>query len=68
MLLDALGNKGADLLVEHGIPRSAANWTAKNRAIGERFVHHTLLVSGIMVAFVTQASEHQARVMPFTEV
>jgi len=48
----ALGNKGADLLAsEFGISRHSIDWTAKNRSVRPIYFQHTLLISGIMVAF-----------------
>ena len=65
-----LGDKGADLLAEQaGLKRSAVSWTAKNRAIRSRFFHHTLLVSGIMVAFEVACREAgNVRVIPWDEI
>ncbi len=55
----ALGNKGADLLAsEFGISRHSIDWTAKNRSVRPLYFQHTLLVSGIMVAFEASCRDH----------
>ena len=66
----ALGNKGADLLAERdGLLRGAINWSAKNKGLGERFMHHTLLVSSVMAAFEGRARAHGGvRVVHFEEI
>jgi hypothetical protein len=44
-ILYALGNKGADELTLHaGLDRGRIDWTAKNRAAGERYLAHILMV------------------------
>lgn len=54
----ALGNKGADLLAEQlGVTRASIDWTTKNRKLKEIFFRHTLMVSGIMVAFEVACRE-----------
>ena len=65
-----LGNKGADLLAERkALERGSIDWTAKNRAIGSRFFHHTLMVSSIMVAFELSCRRHgNVRLIPWEEI
>jgi len=55
----ALGNRGADLLAEvHGIPRSAVDWTTKNRKSTRHFLDHTLEVADFMIRLELAVREH----------
>jgi hypothetical protein len=51
-LVYALGNRGAEILETEGVVRrGGVQWDAKNRNLSRVFLHHTLAVSEIMVAF-----------------
>lgn len=44
-----LGNLGADLMVQElDLPASSVDWTSKNRAAGNVFLEHTLMVANFM--------------------
>ncbi len=65
-----LGNKGAEVLAEQlERPLSRVDWTSKNRSIGPRFFHHTLMVASIMVAFEVACRRHDdVRLIPWEEI
>ena len=52
-LVYALGNRGAEVLKTQGVvrPRSGVRWDKKNRNVSRVFLHHTLAVAEVMVAF-----------------
>jgi hypothetical protein len=51
-LVYALGNRGAELLEEHGeFRRGGIRWDTKKRNLSRVFLHHTLAVAEVMVAF-----------------
>lgn len=55
-----IGNEGADLLnAEFDLPRANVDHTQKNKALGPRFVEHTLLVADIMVAIILACRSHE---------
>jgi Replication-relaxation len=48
----ALGNRGAEVLEAEGeVRQGGVRWDAKNRNVSRRFLHHTLAVAEVMVAF-----------------
>jgi hypothetical protein len=48
----AFGNRGAEILeVEDQVRRSGIRWDTKNRNLSRVFLHHTLAVAEVMVAF-----------------
>jgi hypothetical protein len=51
-LVYALGNRGAALLETEGmVRRGGVRWDTKNRNVSRVFLHHTLAVAEVMVAF-----------------
>jgi protein involved in plasmid replication-relaxation len=51
-LVYALGNRGAELLEAEGVARPrGTRWDTKNRNLSRVFLHHTLMVAEVMVAF-----------------
>jgi hypothetical protein len=51
-LVYALGKRGAELLAaEGGLRRGGVRWDTKNRSLSRVFLHHTLAVADVMVAF-----------------
>jgi protein involved in plasmid replication-relaxation len=66
----ALGNKGSELVAEGlGLPARSIDWTAKNRSLRPTFYRHTLMVSGVMVAFEAACRRHgTVRVIPWEEI
>lgn len=51
-LVYALGNRGAEILeAENRLRRGGARWDTKNRNVSRLFLHHTLAVAEVMVAF-----------------
>ncbi len=51
-LVYALGNRGAELLDTRGeVRRGAIRWETKKRNVSRVFLHHTLAVAEVMVAF-----------------
>jgi hypothetical protein len=51
-LVYALGNRGAEILEAEGVARQRGiRWDTKNRNLSRVFLHHTLAVSEVMVAF-----------------
>jgi hypothetical protein len=66
----ALGNKGSELIAEGlGLPARSIDWTAKNRSLRPTFYRHTLMVSGVMVAFEVACRRHgTVRLIPWEEV
>jgi hypothetical protein len=45
----ALGNRGARLLIEHGIDATEVDWSRKNNLAGRQFIQHTLAISDVRV-------------------
>jgi hypothetical protein len=66
----ALGTKGHDLLAaEEGLASPRPDWTAKNRSLTPTFYRHTVMVSGITVAFEAACRERgRVRVIPWQEI
>ena len=66
----AIGNKGSELIAEElGLQRGAINWTAKNRSLKPIFYRHTLMVSGIRVAFEASCRRHaNVQIIPWEEI
>jgi hypothetical protein len=51
-LVYALGNRGAEILEAEGVVRrGGVRWDTKNRDFSRLFLHHTLAVAEVMVAF-----------------
>jgi hypothetical protein len=51
-LVYALGNRGAEILEAEGkVRRGGVRWDTKNRNLSRVFLHHTLAVAEVMVAF-----------------
>ena len=51
-LVYALGNRGAEILeAGGGVKRGGVRWDTKNRNVSRVFLHHTLVVAEVMVAF-----------------
>lgn len=51
-LVYALGNRGAEVLEAEGVARPRGiRWDTKNRNVSRVFLHHTLAVAEVMVAF-----------------
>jgi hypothetical protein len=46
----ALANRGARLLIEHGVDAAELDWTRKNDLAGRHFIQHTLAISDVRVA------------------
>jgi len=46
----SLSNRGARLLIDHGIDAVEVDWTRKNDLAGRQFIHHTLAISDVRVA------------------
>jgi hypothetical protein len=69
-LVYALGNHGAELLETEGVARrGGVRWDTKNRNVSRVFLHHTLAVSEVMVAFeVACRSREGVRFIPPEEV
>ncbi|HEX4959331.1 MAG TPA: replication-relaxation family protein [Thermoanaerobaculia bacterium] len=69
-LVYALGNRGAELLErEGGLKRGGIRWEAKKRNVSRVFLHHTLAVAEVMVAFeVACRSREGVRFIPPEEM
>jgi hypothetical protein len=69
-LVYALGNHGAELLErEGGLKRGGTRWETKKRNVSRVFLHHTLAVAEVMVAFeVACQSREGVRFIPPEEV
>jgi hypothetical protein len=69
-LVYALGNRGAEILEAEGVVRPrGVRWDTKNRNLSRRFLHHTLAVAEVMVAFeVACRSREGVRFIPPEEV
>jgi hypothetical protein len=69
-LVYALGNRGAELLETRGeFRRGGIRWDTKNRNLSRVFLHHTLAVAEVMVAFeVACRSREGVQFMPPEEV
>src|SRR3954469_4453568 len=59
-LVYALGNRGAEVLEKEGeLRRGGVRWDTKNRNLSRVFLHHTLMVAEIMVAFEVACRSHE---------
>jgi protein involved in plasmid replication-relaxation len=69
-LVYALGNRGAEVLEAEGVARPrGVRWATKNRNISRVFLHHTLAVAEVMVAFeVACRSREGVQFIPPEEV
>lgn len=69
-LVYALGNRGAEVLeTEGGVRRGGIRWDTKNRNVSRVFLHHTLAVAEVMVAFEVACRAHEGvRLIPPEEV
>jgi|SRR6185295_5735507 len=69
-LVYALGNQGAEVLEAEGeVRRGGVRWDTKNRNVSRVFLHHTLAVAEVMVAFeVACRSRERVRFIPPEEV
>jgi hypothetical protein len=69
-LVYALGNRGAEVLETEGVlRRGGVRWDTKNRNVSRVFLHHTLAVAEVMVAFeVACHSREGVRFIPPEEV
>jgi hypothetical protein len=69
-LVYALGNRGAELLETEGVVRrGGVRWDTKNRNVSRVFLHHTLAVAEVMVAFeVACRSREDVQFIPPEEV
>jgi len=56
----ALGNRGAEVLETEGeLRRGSVRWDTKNRNLSRVFLHHTLAVAEVMVAFEVACRERE---------
>jgi len=69
-LVYALGNRGAELLEAEGVARPrGVRWETKKRNVSRVFLHHTLAVAEVMVAFeVACRGREGVRFIPPEEV
>ncbi len=69
-LVYALGNRGAEILESlDGVRRCGIRWDTKNRNLSRVFLHHSLAVSEVMVAFEVACREREGvRFIPPEEV
>src|SRR3954464_10860244 len=69
-LVYALGNRGAELLETEGVVRrGGVRWDTKNRNVSRVFLHHTLAVAEVMVAFEAACRRREGvRFIPPEEV
>src|SRR4051794_1509616 len=69
-LIYALGNRGTELLEARGeFRRGGVRWGTKNRNVSRVFLHHTLAVAEVMVAFEVACHKHEGvRFIPPEEV
>ena len=69
-LVYALGNRGAEVLEAEGhLRRGGVRWDTKNRNLSRVFLHHTLAVAEVMVAFEVACRSHEGvRFIPPEEV
>jgi hypothetical protein len=69
-LVYALGNLGAEVLEAEGVARrGGVRWDTKNRNVSRVFLHHTLAVAEVMVAFeVACRSREGVQFIPPEEV
>src|SRR3954452_17537045 len=69
-LVYALGNRGAELLEARGLfRRGGIRWDTKKRNVSRVFLHHTLAVAEVMVAFEIACRGHEGvRFIPTEEV
>src|SRR6185436_16340302 len=69
-LVYALGNRGAEVLETEGVARQdGVRWDTKNRNVSRVFLHHTLAVAEVMVAFEVACRAHEGvRFIPPEEV
>src|SRR5919106_1245655 len=69
-LVYALGNRGVEVLETEGVVRRGGiRWDTKNRNLSRVFLHHTLAVAEIMVAFdVACRSRKDVQLIPTEEL
>jgi hypothetical protein len=69
-LVYALGNRGAEVLEAEGkVRRGGIRWDAKKRNVSRVFLHHTLAVAEVMVAFEVACLAHEeVRFIPPEEI
>lgn len=69
-LVYALGNRGAEVLETEGyLKRGGVRWDTKNKGLSRVFLHHTLAVAEVMVAFeVACRSREGVRFIPPEEI
>jgi hypothetical protein len=69
-LVYALGRRGAEVLETEGeLSRGSVRWDTKNRSLSRVFLHHTLMVAEVMVAFeVACQSREGVRFIPPEEI
>jgi len=69
-LVYALGNRGAEVLETEGVARRGGiRWDTKNRNVSRVFLHHSLAVAEVMVAFEVACRAHEGvRFIPPDEV
>jgi hypothetical protein len=69
-LVYALGNRGAEVLETEGLlRRGGIRWDTKNQGLSRVFLHHTLAVAEVMVAFeVACRSREGVRFIPPEEI
>jgi len=69
-LVYALGNCGAEVLEREGVvSRGGVRWDTKNRNVSRVFLHHTLAVAEVMVAFEVACRRREGvRFIPPDEV
>jgi protein involved in plasmid replication-relaxation len=69
-LVYALGNRGAEILEAEGVARRRGmRWDTKNRNLSRVFLHHTLAIAEVMVAFeVACRSRASVRFIPPEEI
>jgi hypothetical protein len=66
----ALGNRGAEVLEAEGVVRrGSVRWDTKNRNLSRVFLHHTLMVAEVMVAFEAACGNREGvRLIPPEEI
>lgn len=69
-LIYALGNRGAEVLEREGhMMRGGIRWDTKNRNLSRVFLHHTLAVAEVMVAFEVACQKREGvRFIPPEEI
>lgn len=67
-IIYALGNRGADELTLHyGIDRQEIEWTSKNREVGERYIHRSLMVTRFRHALALALRQRPEATLAFWE-